>query len=463
MSKSLTKDMTTGSPLRLIMGFSLPLMLGSLFQQFYNMADTIIVSRFVGVGALAAVGGTGSLNYLIIGFAVGICSGFSIPLAQAFGARDFSALRRYTANAVWLTLGFGAMLTAAVLLLTKSILIWIQTPADIMDMAYAYIFTIFAGIPATLLYNMCSAILRALGDSRRPLYFLIVASALNIVLDLVFIINFGMGVFGAAFATVISQAVSGVISLWYLVTHHAELHWSQEEGRLSTYHCFKLCGMGLPMGLQCSITAIGGVMLQAAVNGLGSAIVAAQTAGSRAGMILSVPLESLGTAMTTYAGQNQGARKLDRVHIGVNECLAVSAVYSAAAFIVLHFADKLLIGLFVDAAQTEIIANAQKYLLWNSAFYLLLGTLIIYRYTLQGLGFSTLAMFAGVAEMVARALVGFLFVGSFGYLAACAASPIAWLFACIFLIPAYFWAMKKLHAQFDTEEAARKKAEGAAD
>lgn len=453
MSKSLTKDMTSGSPLRLIMAFCLPLMLGSLFQQFYNMADTIIVGRFVGVGALAAVGGTGSLNYLVIGFATGICSGFSIPLAQSFGARDYSALRRYTANAVWLTIGFGTLLTAAVLLLTRRILIWVQTPDDILSMAYAYIFTIFAGIPATLLYNMCSAILRALGDSRRPLYFLLFASALNVVLDLTFILCFHMGVFGAALATVISQAVSGAVSLWYLVTRHAELRWSAEEGRPSRYHCLKLCGMGLPMGLQCSITAIGAVMLQAAVNGLGSAIVAAQTAGGRAGMILSVPLESLGTAMTTYAGQNQGARKLGRVRTGVNECLAVSAGYSAAAFVILHFADRLLIELFVSSSETEIIANAQRYLFWSSSFYLLLGTLIIYRYTLQGLGFSTLAMFAGVAEMAARALVGFLLVGTLGYFAACIASPVAWLAACVFLVPAYFWAMQKLEKQFAAEQA----------
>jgi putative MATE family efflux protein len=451
----MTRDMTTGSPLRLILAFSLPLMLGSLFQQFYNMADTIIVGRFVSVEALAAVGSTGSLNYLVIGFATGICSGFSIPLAQAFGARDESALRRYTANAVWLTIGFGAVLTVVTAALTRPILLLTHTPADILALAYTYIFTIFAGIPATLLYNMCSAIMRALGDSRHPLYFLLGASVLNVGLDLAFILWFHAGVFGAALATVLSQAVAGAFSLWYLLRTYRQLRWTREEGRPSRYHCLKLCAMGLPMGLQCSITAIGGVVLQAAVNGLGSAIVAAQTAGSRAGMILTVPLESLGTAMTTFAGQNQGARRLDRVRTGVSRTLALAAGYSVLSFAILHFADRLLIGLFVDPGETQIIADAQKYLFWNSVFYLLLGTLIIYRYTLQGLGFSTLAMFAGVAEMAARALVGFVFVAPFGYIAACVASPAAWLFACVFLFPAYHWALRRLEAQFSVEQAAR--------
>lgn len=451
----MTKDMTTGRPLRLIMAFCLPLMLGSLFQQFYSMADTIIVGRFVSVEALAAVGSTGSLNYLVIGFATGLCSGFSIPLSQAFGAQDHSALRRYTANAAWMTIGCAVVLTAVTVAATRPILILTRTPADILDLADVYICTIFAGIPATLLYNMCSAIMRALGDSRRPLYFLLFASVLNIALDLVCILFFGMGVFGAAFATVVSQAVAGAASLWYLARTFRELRWSREEGRISAYHCFRLCAMGLPMGLQCSITAIGSVVLQAAVNGLGSAIVAAQTAGSKAGMILSVPLESIGTAMTTYAGQNQGARKLERVRQGVREALLVSAAYSVAAFVILHFTDRFLIGLFVDAGETAIIANAQRFLFWNSVFFLLLGTLIVYRYTLQGLGFSTLAMFAGVAEMLARALVGFWLVDRIGYLAACLASPVAWVFACVFLIPAYIWAMHRLAVQFAAERAAR--------
>ena len=271
----MTKDMTQGSPLKLLLAFAVPLMLGSLFQQFYNLADTIIVGRFVGVEALAAVGSVGGLNYLVLGFVNGIACGFSIPISWTFGAKDYKEMRRYTANTVWLSIAFATVLTIVTVAMTRLVLVWTNTPTDIIDLADIYIRTIFAGIPFTLLYNVTSALMRALGDSKRPLYFLLVASVLNIGLDLACIILFNMGVFGAAFATVFSQAVAGIGSLIYIMRHYPELRWSREEGRISAPHCAKLCAMGLPMGLQCSITAIGSVVLQGAVNGLGSSIVAA--------------------------------------------------------------------------------------------------------------------------------------------------------------------------------------------
>ena len=448
----MTKDMTQGSPLRLILAFAVPLMLGSLFQQFYNLADTIIVGRFVGVEALAAVGSVGGLNYLVLGFVNGIACGFSIPVSWTFGAKDYSQMRRYTANTVWLSIVFAVVLTIVTVALTRPILVWTNTPANIIDLADIYVRTIFWGIPFTLLYNVTSALMRALGDSKRPLYFLLMASFLNIGLDLLCIIVFKMGVFGASFATVFSQAVAGFGSLWYIARHYHELRWSKEEGKLSRDHCLKLCNMGIPMGLQCSITAIGSVVLQGAVNGLGSDIVAAQTAGGKAAQFLAVPLESIGTAMTTYASQNLGAHDLKRVNRGVNTALGIGCVYSIASFIILRFADKLLIGLFLDAGEVEIMANAQSFIFWNSVFYIPLAVLIIYRYTIQGLGYSGLAMFAGVAEMVARAMVGFLFVPLWGYFAACIANPVAWFFACFFLIPAYFVVRKKLMNEKENQQ-----------
>ena len=448
----MTKDMTQGSPLKLLLAFAVPLMLGSLFQQFYNLADTIIVGRFVGVEALAAVGSVGGLNYLVLGFVNGIACGFSIPVSWTFGAKDYSQMRRYTANTVWLSIAFAVVLTIVTVALTRPILVWTNTPANIIDLADIYVRTIFWGIPFTLLYNVTSALMRALGDSKRPLYFLLMASFLNIGLDLLCIIVFKMGVFGASFATVFSQAVAGFGSLWYIARHYHELRWSKEEGKLSRDHCLKLCNMGIPMGLQCSITAIGSVVLQGAVNGLGSDIVAAQTAGGKAAQFLSVPLESIGTAMTTYASQNLGAHDLKRVNRGVNTALGIGCVYSIASFIILRFADKLLIGLFLDAGEVEIMANAQSFIFWNSVFYIPLAVLIIYRYTIQGLGYSGLAMFAGVAEMVARAMVGFLFVPLWGYFAACIANPVAWFFACFFLIPAYFVVRKKLTNEKENQQ-----------
>ena len=448
----MTKDMTQGSPLKLILAFAVPLMLGSLFQPCYNLADTIIVGRFVGVEALAAVGSVGGLNYLVLGFVNGIACGFSIPISWTFGAKDYSQMRRYTANTVWLSIAFAVVLTIVTVALTRPILVWTNTPANIIDLADIYVRTIFWGIPFTLLYNVTSALMRALGDSKRPLYFLLMASFLNIGLDLLCIIVFKMGVFGASFATVFSQAVAGFGSLWYIARHYHELRWSKEEGKLSRDHCLKLCNMGIPMGLQCSITAIGSVVLQGAVNGLGSDIVAAQTAGGKAAQFLSVPLESIGTAMTTYASQNLGAHDLKRVNRGVNTALGIGCVYSIASFIILRFADKLLIGLFLDAGEVEIMANAQSFIFWNSVFYIPLAVLIIYRYTIQGLGYSGLAMFAGVAEMVARAMVGFLFVPLWGYFAACIANPVAWFFACFFLIPAYFVVRKKLMNEKENQQ-----------
>ena len=302
----MTKDMTQGSPLKLILAFAVPLMLGSLFQQFYNLADTIIVGRFVGVDALAAVGSVGGLNYLVLGFVNGIACGFSIPISWTFGAKDYREMRRYTANTVWLSLFFAVVLTVVTVALTRAVLVWTNTPDNIIDIADIYIRTIFWGIPFTLLYNVTSALMRALGDSKRPLYFLLVASVLNIGLDLLCILTFRMGAFGAAFATVFSQAVAGIGSLIYIGRHYPELKWSREEGRLSASHCLKLCNMGIPMGLQCSITAIGSVVLQGAVNGLGSSIVAAQTAGSKAAQFLSVPLESIGTGRTRSEPREQG-------------------------------------------------------------------------------------------------------------------------------------------------------------
>ena len=441
----MTKDMTQGSPLKLILAFAVPLMLGSLFQQFYNLADTIIVGRFVGVEALAAVGSVGGLNYLVLGFVNGIACGFSIPISWTFGAKDYKEMRRYTANTVWLSVAFAVVLTVVTVALTRAVLVWTNTPANIIDIADIYIRTIFWGIPFTLLYNVTSALMRALGDSKRPLYFLLVASALNIGLDLVCIIVFRMGAFGAAFATVFSQAVAGVGSLLYILRHYHELRWSKDEGAFSLPHCAKLCSMGIPMGLQCSITAIGSVIMQWAVNVLGSTAVAAVTAAGKTQGLLTVPMESVGTAMATYAGQNLGASRMDRVRQGVNSAMLIILIYGVASAFVLHFTDVQIMSLFLDTAkEVDIVAMGREYLFWNSVFFVPLGALIIWRYSIQGLGFSSLAMLAGVAEMVARTAVAIVLVPVLGYFGAELSNPAAWIAACLFLYPAYRWTCRQL-------------------
>ena len=458
----MTKDLTGGSPLKVILMFTLPLVLGNLFQQFYALADTIIVGRFCGVSALASVGATGSVNYLILGFVIGVCNGFAIPIAQLFGARDYSDLRRHVANAAWLCIAGSVVLTVTTVALTRPMMQLMQTPADILDGAVIYIGWIFAGIPFIFLYNMVAAIMRALGDSKTPLYFLILTSALNIGLDLLFIIPFQMGVLGAALATDISQVISGVLSFIYLSRNFDVLKMQKSDLAYSKKACARLLGIGIPMGLQCSITAIGSVIMQWAVNVLGSTAVAAVTAAGKTQSLLTVPMESVGTAMATYAGQNLGASRMDRVRQGVNSAMLIILIYGVASAFVLHFTDVQIMGLFLDTAkEVDIVAMGREYLFWNSVFFVPLGALIVWRYTIQGLGFSTLAMMAGVAEMVARTVVAIALVPVLGYFGAELSNPAAWIAACVFLYPAYIWTCRqldnrllaaKLHIQGDHAE-----------
>lgn len=441
----MTKDLTSGNPLKVILWFTLPLALGNLFQQFYSLADTIIVGRFVGVDALAAVGSTGSVNYLILGFVIGLCNGFAIPIAQLFGARDYSDMRRHIVNAGWLCVFWGVLLTVLTVVFVRPIMELMQTPADIIENATLYIGWIFAGIPFVFLYNMVSAIMRALGDSKTPLFFLILTSAVNIILDIVLIIPFHMGVLGAALATDISQAISGVLSFVYLIRKFDILRMNKQELAYDASACARLSGIGLPMGLQCSITAIGSVVMQSAVNLLGSTAVAAVTAAGKTQSLLTVPLESVGTAMATYAGQNLGAARMDRIRKGVLSAHLISAVYALLSFAALHFFDVAIIGLFLDTtAEVEIVVMAQEYMFWNALFFIPLGALIVWRYTIQGLGYSTLAMLAGVAEMLARTVVAILLIPTLGFFGAELANPAAWVAACVFLYPAYRWVLRQL-------------------
>ncbi len=436
--------MTQGSPIRLILQFCIPLFFGMLFQQFYNMMDTIIVGKFLGVQALASVGATGSINFMVIGFCMGVCNGFAIPVAQQFGAGDYHNLRKYVANSAWLAIAFAGFMTAAVCVLCRQILKWMNTPADIMEGAYSYIFVIFLGIPVIYLYNLLSGIIRSLGDSKSPLFFLVLSSGLNIILDLTLILIFDMGVAGAAWATVISQAVSGIACLIYIMLRFDILKISKEEWRVDGRCVGTLCNMGIPMGLQYSITAIGSVILQTAVNGIGSMAVAAVAAGAKIGMFFCCPFDAMGSTMATYAGQNVGAGKLDRVSKGVKSTCLLGLGYSLIAALILGLFGGTIALFFVDAGETEIIRHVTWFLWGNVAFFFPLALVNIVRFTIQGLGFSKFAILAGVAEMAARCLVALIFVPEFGYLAVCFASPVAWIFADLFLVPAYMHVMKKL-------------------
>ncbi len=433
----MVRDLTSGSPLRLIIQFTIPLMCGNFFQQFYNMADSIIVGQFLGVKPLAAVGATGCLNFLIIGFVLGVCSGFSIPIAQFFGAGDYKSLRRCVANAVWMGIAMTVVLTTATVLGCRWILTLLQTPADIFEDAYAYIVIIFAGIGTTFLYNLLSGFLRALGDSRSPLVFLIISSVLNVGLDLLFIAGFHTGVEGAALATVIAQGISGVLCLFYIIKKFPILRVSGSEWRLDAGQIRKLTGMGVPMGLQFSITAVGSTILQSAVNVLGSGAVAAVTAGSKVQMILTVPMETLGVTIATYVGQNLGAGKIERVQAGVRQSLILGIGYAAVACIINIAVGTSIARLFISGGETAIMDQVGQFLWMNSLFYPLLASLLVLRNAIQGLGFGVPAMAAGVFEMVARSLVALCLVSAFAFPAVCMANPAAWVAANLLLIPVY--------------------------
>jgi putative MATE family efflux protein len=418
MSKNTTKDMTNGAPMHLILGFAVPLLMGMLFQQFYSLVDTVIVGRVLGVEALAAVGATGSINFLIVGFCQGICNGFALPVAQRFGAQDYPALRKYVGNSAILAILFGAVITVLTVVFCRGILQVMQTPDDIIDLSYSYIVVIFAGIPAIILYNLLSAYLRSLGDSVTPVIFLIIAAVLNIGLDLLFIISFHWGIFGAAFATVLSQGVSGILCLILIIKKFDILHLSGEDWRLDGTYVKNLLVMGLPMGLQYSITAIGSVILQTSVNSLGSTAVASMTAGSKISMFTACPFDALGSTMATYGGQNVGAGKLERLGKGLRSAFAIAAVYSVCILLVLILFGQNLICLFVEPEKTLVIAQARQFLITNASSYLLLALVNIVRFLIQGMGFSGFAVFSGVFEMAARTLVALAFVPVFGFTAA---------------------------------------------
>lgn len=444
----MTKDMTSGKPMKLILQFMVPLLLGNLFQQMYNLIDSIIVGRFINIDALASVGASSSITFLIIGFVMGTCSGFAIPVAQMFGAKKESEMRRYVFNSAILSTIIAAVITVVTSALCYRILVWMGTPENILKGAYDYLIVIFIGIPFTFLYNILSGIIRSLGDSRTPFIFLIISTVINIIGDLVLILIFDMGVMGAGIATIAAQAISGILCLVYMIRRFPILRMTKEERRADSRKMKVLLFMGLPMGLQFSITAIGSIMLQSAINALGSVAVASYTAAIKIKQLMMCPFDAMANTMATYGGQNLGAGKIDRIYKGLKDSLLVGTLYGVFAGIVMHFWGGILPQLFVDKSNTEVILGAHQYLRTIGYFYVVLAFLNILRCTIQGLGYSAQAFFAGVFEMTARTLMAVLVIPKGGYTAACFTDPAAWFSAVLFLLPLFFIVMKKIEKQY---------------
>ena len=438
----MVKDLTHGSPLKCILAFAAPMFLGMLFQQVYNMVDTMIVGKFLGLEPLAGVGSTGSLYFLVIGSCTGICSGFAIPVAQAFGARDDQSVRRYVTNGIWLSVALSVILTTLTVCLCRRMLTLMNTPTEAFEYAYMYIVIIFAGIPTTFLYNLTSSIIRALGDSRTPLVFLTLSSVANIVLDLLFIMSFNMGVAGAALATVISQLMAGVGCTIYMMRKFEILKMRKGDWKMRGHEIKGLCAIGLPMGLQYSITAIGSVSVQTAVNSFGSIAVAGVTAAHKLYSIISCPQEALGATMATYAGQNIGAGKIERVKQGLIQACLVGIGASILTLIAVLLWNQPMLTLFLDAGETQALACARLFIIISTAGFPLLTLVCAVRFTIQGMGYSTFAMIAGVLEMIARCFVAFGLAQWFGFTGVCFSNVCAWIAADAFLVPAFIHCRK---------------------
>lgn len=442
-------DLTAGKPGKLILQFTLPLLVGNLFQQFYSMADTIIVGRTIDVYALAAVGATGAISFLILGFVQGVTSGFSVITAQCVGASDERGIRRSVATSILLSVGVTVLFTFLSIYTARPLLELMQTPADIIDDAYRYIIVIYYGIVTSVFFNLFSSILRALGDSKTPLIFLIIACIINIVLDFACILLFHMGVAGAAWATIIAQAVSALLCLLYSLKRFPVLRLHKEDWAFSWRFAWQHLRVGLPMAFQFSVTAIGVMIMQAALNSFGSETVAAFTAASKIENIVSQPYNSLGVTASVFAAQNYGAGKIARIREGVRKSTLYSLIWAAAGGLLVVFGGRMLIRLFVGEASAAVFDQAQYYLNVMALFLFALGQLFIYRNVLQGVGRGAVPLAAGFAELVMRAFAAFVLTSALGYLGVCLANPIAWLGAVVPLAVAYFLYMHKMKKNGD--------------
>ncbi len=456
-------DMTKGKPFGLIVRFIIPVVLGNIFQQLYNMVDTIIVGRFVGIDALAAVGATGTISFLILGFALGLTSGFTVITAQRFGAGDEKGLKLSVTNAVILSFGAAVILTLVSFIGMKPLLTIMHTPEDIYQMSYDYIIIICLGMVFTIFYNVMASLLRAVGNSRAPLYFLIISALLNIFLDLLLIKNFHMGVRGAAFATIISQGISGVLCFFYTINKVKLLVPDKE-----TIHADAMCmrnqlSIGVPMALQFSITAVGTIMVQTALNKFGSVVVASYTAANKAGQLATLPYSAMGVAMSTYAAQNRGINDIERIKKGTLVSSLMSIVYSLLIYGVAILTLPVLMKLFIDTGNSDVPFNTilgygRTYIIISGLCYIPLGEIFIYRNVMQGCGFSLMAMLGGIVELFSRAIISTIASAKESFTGVCAADPVTWLVTAIFLMISYKFtvlkmdkAKKQYHAQRHTK------------
>mgnify|MGYP002762151256 FL=1 len=443
MAKEMTKDLTTGSPMKIFIMFSIPILLGNLFQQLYNMVDTIIVGQYLGEEALAAVGTTGCLMFLVLGFANGIAQGFGVMIAQAFGAGNHKQLRHFVALIVVLTILVSLILSLPTTIFSKNLLMLLNVPDNILAMADSYIKVIFAGLILTMAYNVEAGILRGVGDSKTPLYFLLLASVLNIILDFVLIVFAKMGTAGAAYATVIGQGVSAVLCFIYMYVKFPLLRLSREDFYYDWDNSRKLLSLGIPMAINYSITAIGTMILQAAINVFGSSVVASYTAASKIINLTTQTMPSLGTTSATYCGQNLGAGKYDRIYKGMRCGFILCAIVGVFGAVISLIAEPWMISMFIPNPTAEAMGYAHTYLVRACTCMIPLAWIFVYRSAMQGLNQALVPMLCGTVELVSRFLVIAIVSKPFGYSGVCWTDPVCWLVTGVMVLAAYLlWERK---------------------
>lgn len=444
-------DMTKGNPRKQLLVFMIPVLLGNLFQNFYGIIDQIIVGQYLGVDALAAVGMTGSITFLVIGWLIGMTTGFGLLVAQSFGAQDESKMRHYTAMSTYICSFFAITMTVGLLFANDMILKLMNTPDNIYADTKAYIGIIYMGISISILYNMLASLARAMGDSKTPLYFLILSSVLNVGLDFLFVGYLPLGVAGAAYATVLSQTIAAISCFVYVFKKYPELHFNKEEGRIKWRSIGQLMAMGIPMALQFSITAIGTMIVQSSLNLLGSTYIAVYSGCMKIQNLLLQISVAVGAAIANFVGQNYGANKLDRVRKGVREGVYILIGYNIVAMIFSYYISPQLIVFFAEDTGGELVRLSTQLFHITCWFYIPLGLIFVYRNALQGLGNGFVPMLGGVAELIARAVVIFLLFEPLQFVGICISDPIAWFSALIPLIPYYYWYMHRIEKNLELQ------------
>ncbi len=440
--------MTEGKPLRLIIPFMIPLLIGNVFQQLYNIADIIIVGRTIGVDALAAVGAVSPVFMLVMVLTIGLSNGFTVVTGQRYGAGDMSGMRRSIATGVVLSIVSVIVIIGLSHLLMSHVMVLMNIPQTLLADAYSYVMIIVDGLWAMMAYNLLSGVMRSLGDSKTPLYFLIIASVLNIILALVFIINFGWGVPGSAVALVVAQAFSAVLCVWYIYVRFPQLHLQRCDFDIDGKEVWAHLRMGLPMAVQFVVLGLGIIIIQAVCNKFGPQIIAGFSTAIRVEQLALQPMISSGIAMAVFTAQNYGAKRFDRIKEAVRKCSVLSLSFSAVAAVLLFAFGEEIIGIFLDNPEAEVMEAAHLYIVYTVPAYFFLSQIFIYRNACQGMGVSAIPMFAGTVELIMRSFAAVYLSATYGYIGVCLAEPIAWVSCSLFVFASYRYFVGILERQY---------------